>query len=66
MKCPNCGGFFSLENDTTEDYLLCGICAREFDMELRRRRMTPQELEARYGITLKNKDAAIWEENEIL
>lgn len=42
-KCPRCSGMFFKQNDGFEDYLLCGACAREFDMTLKPRRMTPIE-----------------------
>ncbi len=51
-RCPNCGHTLYRDNATTENYLTCLMCAREFDVELNSRRMTPYELHKRYGIKL--------------
>ncbi len=39
-RCPHCGGILNTENDGYENYFTCLICAREFDLDLKPRRMT--------------------------
>ena len=34
MKCPNCGSeWMSLDTDGYEDYLTCGICGRQLELD---------------------------------
>lgn len=50
LKCPNCGGVCYQDTDGYEDYFTCIYCAREYNGDLTSRRMTPEQLKARYGI----------------
>ena len=50
--CPNCNGWLIQDNDRYEDYLVCIVCAREFNLGMRSRRMTPEELYSRCGVKL--------------
>ena len=49
-KCPNCSGLLYPENDMYENYLLCILCSREYNLDMTSRRMTPAELEKKTGI----------------
>lgn len=51
-KCPNCGGILERNEDEKEIYLTCLMCAREFDLNMKPRSMTPEELTSRYGIKI--------------
>ena len=51
-KCPHCGGILSQDYDGYEQYLVCVMCAREYDTEGESLRMTPKELTERKGIKL--------------
>ena len=51
-KCPYCGSFLCLEYDGYDDYYTCIVCARQWDLDGKSRRMTPKELEKREGIHL--------------
>ncbi len=54
-KCPHCGRMLREDGyDGYEKYLTCGVCAREFELNMLPRRMTPQELKKRTGIYLPN------------
>ena len=53
-KCPNCGGFMYYDNDIAENYLVCACCAREYNLDMTSRRMTPQELKNLTGISLQH------------
>ena len=49
-KCPNCSGLLYPENDMYENYLLCIMCSREYNLDMTSKRMTPAELEKKTGI----------------
>ena len=61
-KCPNCHGILYWDNDQYENYLVCLMCAREYNKDLILRRMTIKELNTRYDIRLTGqKEGAIIE-----
>ncbi len=55
-ECPNCGGLLHNNNDGYEGYLTCLSCAREFNLDMTLKRMTPAELYDRKGIKLTNQE----------
>lgn len=49
-RCPHCRKTLFTESDDFGNYYSCTQCAREFDLGMRPRRMTPKELYSRFGI----------------
>ena len=49
-SCPNCQGLLYVNDDGYEKYLTCLGCSREYNEDLTSKRMTPYQLESRYGI----------------
>jgi DNA-directed RNA polymerase subunit M/transcription elongation factor TFIIS len=49
-KCPNCKGTLYQDTDGQEEYFVCLMCAREFDLDMRPKRMNVSELYTRYRI----------------
>jgi DNA-directed RNA polymerase subunit M/transcription elongation factor TFIIS len=51
-KCSHCGGMLFDEYDEWGRYLLCGACAREYNLDYTSRRILFQEFSARTGLSL--------------
>ncbi len=53
IKCPNCKiGILALDYDGYEKGYTCVSCARQFDLEIRPKRVIAKEFKARYKISL--------------
>lgn len=59
FRCPHCGSVLLPEYDGYEDYQTCMMCAREYDLDGKPRRMPQVEFKQRYGIRL-TKSKALW------
>ncbi len=49
-SCPHCGGLLNRDYDGYEQYLVCLMCGRMFDLNGETMRMTPIECKTRYGV----------------
>ena len=55
-KCPNCGGMVWGESDGYENYYTCVHCAKQFDLQMKSRSMTPQRLFETAGVGLSKSE----------
>lgn len=56
VRCPNCGSACYFNNDLYENYYTCISCAKEFDMDMKPRRLTAEGLKRKTGIGLTSQE----------
>jgi DNA-directed RNA polymerase subunit M/transcription elongation factor TFIIS len=52
IKCSHCGGMVYYDYDEWGKYILCGACAREYNLDSTPRRIMPEEFTIKTGLRL--------------